>query len=156
MILTGLINNSFAASRLVAFCALTESQTLEYCTKILYHTQEPNVFSWNVTIRGYIESGDFKGALLLYKRMLQYGGLKPDNHTYPLLLKACSCPSLNCVGHTILGHVLKFGFDFDIFVHNASITMLLSYGELEAAYDVFDRGCVRDLVTWNSMITGCV
>ena len=156
MILTGLINNSFAASRLVAFCALSESQTLEYCTKILYHTQEPNVFSWNVTIRGYIESGDLEGALLLYKRMLQYGGLKPDNHTYPLLLKACSCPSLNCVGHTILGHVLKFGFDFDIFVHNASITMLLSYGELEAAYDVFDRGCVRDLVTWNSMITGCV
>ncbi|XLT25265.1 hypothetical protein HN873_056557 [Arachis hypogaea] len=156
MTLTGLIDNSFAASRLVAFCALSESQTLGYCTKILYHTNEPNAFSWNTTIRGYIESGDLDGALVLYKKMLQYDGLKPDNHTYPLLLKACSSPSLNCVGHTILGHVLKFGFEFNLFVHNALISMLLSYGNLEAAYDVFNRGCVRDLVTWNAMITGCV
>lgn len=156
MILTGLVYDSFAASRLIAFCALSESRTLEYCTKILYNTQHPNVFSWNVTIRGHLESGDLEGALMLYKRMLQYGRLRPDNHTYPLLLKACSCPSLNFGGLAILGHILKFGFEFDIFVHNALITMLLSYGELEAAYDVFNKSCVRDLVTWNSMINGCV
>jgi len=156
MILTGLVQDSFAASRLVTFCALSESQALEYCTKILYWIREPNVFSWNVTIRGFVESGELEGAVLLYKRMLQSGVMKPDNHTYPLLLKACSFPSMNCVGYTVLGHVLKFGFEFDIFVHNASITMLLSYGELKAAYDVFDNGCVRDLVTWNAMITGCV
>ncbi|TKY63708.1 Pentatricopeptide repeat-containing protein mitochondrial [Spatholobus suberectus] len=156
MVLTGLIDNSFAASRLVAFCALSESRALEYCTKMLYSIREPNVFSWNVTIRGFVESGELEGAVMLYKRMLRCGVLKPDNHTYPLLLKACSCPSMNCVGFTVLGHVLKFGFELDIFVHNASITMLLSYGDLEAAYDVFNKGCVRDLVTWNAMITGCV
>ena len=82
--------------------------------------------------------------------------MKPDNLTYPLLIKDCSCPSMNCVGFTVLGHVLRLGFEFDIFVHNASITMLLLYVELEAAYDVFNKGCVRDLVTWNAMITGCV
>ncbi|KAK7260213.1 hypothetical protein RIF29_26069 [Crotalaria pallida] len=156
MVLTGLVDDSFAVSRLVAFCALSESQSLEYCLRMLYHAREPNVFSWNVTIRGYVESGDVEGALLLYRRMLRYGSLKPDNHTYPLLLKACSCPSLNCVGLTILGHVLKFGFQYYIFVHNASISTLLSYGELEAAYDMFNKGCVRDLVTWNSMISGFV
>lgn len=156
MTVTGLVDDGFAASRLVAFCALSESRALEYCNKILFHAREPNVFSWNVTVRGYVESGSLEGALLMYRRMLQGGVLKPDNHTYPLLIKACSCPSLNWVGLTILGHVLKFGFESDIFVHNASITMLLSYGELEAAYDVFSKSCVRDLVTWNSMITGCV
>ncbi|XP_057455370.1 pentatricopeptide repeat-containing protein At2g22410, mitochondrial [Lotus japonicus] len=156
MTVTGLVDDGFAASRLVAFCALSESRALEYCSKILFHAREPNVFSWNVTVRGYVESGSLEGALLMYRRMLQGGVLKPDNHTYPLLIKACSCPSLNWVGFTILGHVLKFGFESDIFVHNASITMLLSYGELEAAYDVFSKSCVRDLVTWNSMITGCV
>ncbi|KAL2668047.1 hypothetical protein AAZV13_01G106450 [Glycine max] len=88
--------------------------------------------------------------------MLRCGVLKPDNLTYPLLIKDCSCPSMNCVGFTVLGHVLRLGFEFDIFVHNASITMLLLYVELEAAYDVFNKGCVRDLVTWNAMITGCV
>ncbi|CAL0306168.1 unnamed protein product [Lupinus luteus] len=156
MVITGLVDDSFAASRLIAFCALSESRSLEYCMKILYHTQEPNVFSWNVTMRGHVESGDIEGALLLYKRMMRCGSLKPDSHTYPLLLKACSCPSLNCVGLTILGHVLKFGFQIYLFVHNALISMLLSYGHLEAAYDMFNKGCVRDLVTWNSIITGFV
>ena len=103
-----------------------------------------------------MESEDLEGTGLLYKRMLRCGVLKPDNLTYPLLIKDCSCPSMNCVGFTVLGHVLRLGFEFDIFVHNASITMLLLYVELEAAYDVFNKGCVRDLVTWNAMITGCV
>ncbi|KRH76218.1 hypothetical protein GLYMA_01G140300v4 [Glycine max] len=143
-VLTGLVNDGFAMS------------SLEYCTKILYWIHEPKVFSWNVTIRGYVESEDLEGAGLLYKRMLRCGVLKPDNLTYPLLIKDCSCPSMNCVGFTVLGHVLRLGFEFDIFVHNASITMLLLYVELEAAYDVFNKGCVRDLVTWNAMITGCV
>ncbi|KAK2433015.1 pentatricopeptide repeat-containing protein, mitochondrial [Trifolium repens] len=156
MVLTGLIDNGFAASRLVAFCALSDSKALDYCTKILYQIKEPNVFSWNATIRGYVESGDLEGGFMLYKRMLQGGVLKPDNHTYPLLLKACSCQSLSCVGFCILGHVLKFGFELDLFVHNASITMLLSCGELSVAYDLFNKSRVRDLVTWNSMITGCV
>ncbi|XP_025985543.1 pentatricopeptide repeat-containing protein At2g22410, mitochondrial-like [Glycine soja] len=129
-VLTGLVNDGFAMSCLVAFCALLES--------------------------GYVESEDLEGAGLLYKRMLRCGVLKPDNLTYPLLIKDCSCPSMNCVGFTVLGHVLRLGFEFDIFVHNASITMLLLYVELEAAYDVFNKGCVRDLVTWNAMITGCV
>ncbi|XP_050896823.1 pentatricopeptide repeat-containing protein At2g22410, mitochondrial [Lathyrus oleraceus] len=156
MVFTGLIDNGFAASRLVAFCALSESQDLDYCTKILYRIKEHNAFSWNATIRGYVESGDVEGGFMLYRRMLQGGMLKPDNHTYPLLLKACCCQSLNHVGLGILGHVLKFGFECDIFIHNASITMLLSSGELSVAYDVFNKSHVRDLVTWNSMITGCV
>lgn len=36
MVLTGLIENGFAASRLVAFCALSESKELDYCTRLLY------------------------------------------------------------------------------------------------------------------------
>ncbi|XP_073225658.1 pentatricopeptide repeat-containing protein At2g22410, mitochondrial-like [Cicer arietinum] len=124
------IDNGFAASRFVPFCALSES--------------------------GYVGSGDLEGAFMLYKRMLRCGVLKPDNHTYPMLLKACSCQSLNCVGFGILAHMLKFGFEFDIFVHIASITMLLPYGELRGAYDMFDKSHMRDLVTWNSMITGIV
>ena len=156
MVSTGLIENGFAASRLVAFCALSESKELDYCTRILYQIKEPNVFSWNAAIRGYVESGDIEGGFMLYKRMLLGGTLKPDNHTYPLLLKGCCGQSLSCVGLGILGHVLKFGFECDVFVHNASITMLLWCGELSVAYNVFNKSRVRDLVTWNSMITGCV
>ncbi|KAK9273059.1 hypothetical protein L1049_017866 [Liquidambar formosana] len=90
-------------------------------------------FQWNVAIRGYTESENPKEAVLLYKGMLQSGGSRPDNYTYPLLFKACARLSLIDLGHEILGHVLKLGFDLDIFVHNAVIYMLVSCGELEMA-----------------------
>ncbi|CAL2255368.1 unnamed protein product [Prunus armeniaca] len=156
MILTGLISDGFASSRLIAFCALSESRNLDYCNKILYNTQNPNVFSWNVVIRGYSESENPREAVVLYKKMLRNGGSRPDNYTYPLLLKVCANLTLNFMGREVLGHVMRLGLYLDMFVHNAVIHMFVSCRELEAARKVFDEGCVRDLVSWNSLINGYV
>ncbi|KAA8528100.1 hypothetical protein F0562_035031 [Nyssa sinensis] len=156
MIVTGLILDGFASSRLIAFCAISELGSLDYCKILLNNTQNPNVFSWNVAIRGYSESDSPKEAVLLYKLMLRINTSRPDNYTYPLLFKSCARSSLIWMGHEILGHVLQLGFGSDIFVHNAVIHMLVSCGELEAARKVFGESCVRDLVSWNSLINGYV
>lgn len=96
-------------------------------------------------------------ALVLYKLMLGNGGFtRPDNYTYPLLFKVCASLGLKFNGFEILGHVVKLGFDLDIYVHNAMIHMLVSCGELGMAHKVFDESCVRDLVSWNSLINGYV
>ncbi|XP_065866706.1 pentatricopeptide repeat-containing protein At2g22410, mitochondrial [Euphorbia lathyris] len=154
MIRTGLITDGFASSRLIAFCAGSEQKNLDYCAKLLLNTQNPNSFSWNVAIRGYLESENPKEAIVLYRRMLRSDGSMPDNYTYPLLFKVCTCLLLNFMGHQILGHVLKFGFDQDMFVRNASIHMMVAIGELELARKVFDESPVRNLVSWNSLING--
>lgn len=156
MILTGLFLDAFASSRLIAFCAISESGSLDYCSKIMRFIPNPNVFSWNVAIRGFSDSENPTEALLLYKQMLQRDGSRPDNYTYPLLLKSCARLSLIYTGHEIVGHVLHLGFDSDIFVHNAVIHMLVSCGDLESAQNLFDRGSKRDLVSWNSIINGYV
>ncbi|KAK3205196.1 hypothetical protein Dsin_019242 [Dipteronia sinensis] len=155
-IITGLISDGFALSRLIAFCSISESKDLHYCTNILYKTENPNVFSWNVAIRGFSESDTMREAVVLYKRMLRNGGSRPDNFTYPMLFKVCAGLGLKFTGHEILGHVLKLGFDAHIYVHNAVIHMLVSCGELGMARKVFDESCVRDLVSWNSLINGYV
>ncbi|XP_040995468.1 pentatricopeptide repeat-containing protein At2g22410, mitochondrial [Juglans microcarpa x Juglans regia] len=156
MILTGLFSDGFALSRLIAFCAISEQRNLEYCTKILYNARDPNVFSWNVAIRGYSESESPEEAVVLYKEMLRNEGSRPDNYTYPLLLKVCASLSLQLMGGQIISHVLKLGFALDIYVYNSVIHMLVSCGELGTARKVFDEGCVRDLVSWNSLINGYV
>lgn len=156
MVLTGLISDGFASSRLIAFCAISEWRDLDYCTNILFHTRNPNSFSWNVAIRGFLDSQNQRQALVLYKRVLQCDGTKPDNYTYPLLFKACARLSLIRMGSEILGHVLHLGFHSDAFVSNAAIHMLASCGDLEGARKMFDKSCVRDLVSWNSMINGYV
>ncbi|KAK1587759.1 hypothetical protein Q3G72_016534 [Acer saccharum] len=155
-IITGLISDGFALSRLIAFCAISESKDLHYCTNILFKTENPNVFSWNVAIRGFSESDTMREAVFLYKRMLRNGGSRPDHYTYPMLFKVCAGLGLKFTSHEILGHVLKLGFDAHIYVHNAVIHMLVSCGELGMARKVFDESCVRDLVSWNSLINGYV
>lgn len=159
MITTGLYLDGLAYSRLVVFAALSPMADLSYSKRLLFAMQNPNAFSWNVVIRAISKSQDPSEVFLLYKQMLVFvsvGGvnLLPDNYTFPLLFKTCARLLLPELGHEILGHVLKLNYDGDIFVHNSLIHFLVSCRELEAAYKVFDESCLRDLVSWNSLING--
>lgn len=156
MIVTGLIFDGLAASRLVAFCAISESGCLDYCQDLLMFTPQSKVFSWNVTIRGYLEKDDVKQGLVLYKQMLVSSGLRPDNYTFPLLFKCCARLGWVRMAYGMIGQVYRLGFELDLFVCNAMIHVLLSCGELNVACKLFDESCVRDLVSWNSMINGYV
>ncbi|KAK9075923.1 hypothetical protein SSX86_004253 [Deinandra increscens subsp. villosa] len=158
MIITGLISDALASSRLIAFCAISESRNLDYCKRILNSLHKPNVFSWNVTIRGYCESQQPQESVLLYVEMLRRNNkaLRPDNFTFPFLLKCCSNLSLIWMGFGLIGHVIRFGFESDLYVSNAVIHVLVSCGELDDAHKVFDKSLVRDLVSWNSIINGYV
>lgn len=154
MIISELILDGLAYSRLVAFCALSPRGDLNYAKMLLLEMQSPNAFSWNITIRAFSESGNAHEALLLYKQL--FFCLRPDNYTFPLLFKVCARLLLYRMGHEILGHVLKMNFVGDIFVHNAFLHFLVSCGELDAANKVFGESPVRDLVSWNSLINGYV
>ncbi|XP_073279643.1 pentatricopeptide repeat-containing protein At2g22410, mitochondrial [Primulina huaijiensis] len=154
MIIGGLILDGLAYSRLVAFCALSPMGDLNYAKMLLSEMQNPNAFSWNITIRAFSETANAHEALLLYKQLFLC--LRPDNYTFPLLFKVCAKLLLYRMGHEILGHVLKMNFVGDIFVHNAFLHFLVSCGELDAANKVFGESPVRDLVSWNSLINGYV
>ncbi|PRQ32894.1 putative tetratricopeptide-like helical domain, DYW domain-containing protein [Rosa chinensis] len=156
MIITGFISDGFASSRLIAFCALSECRNLHYATKILHNVHDQNAFSWNVVIRGFSETENPRGAVVMYREMLRNGGSRPDNYTYPLLLGICSNLSFNLMGRVVLGHVFQVGLDSDRFVRNAAIHMFVSCRELGDARKVFDESSVRDLVSWNSLIHGYV
>uniref|UniRef100_A0A7N0TKQ1 Uncharacterized protein n=1 Tax=Kalanchoe fedtschenkoi TaxID=63787 RepID=A0A7N0TKQ1_KALFE len=158
MTTTGLVSDPLALSRLIAFCALSaKGRDLNYCTKMLRNAANANVFSWNIAMRGCLESECAKDAVFLYNQMLRAGGfLRPDNYTFPLLFKACACLAWSWVGVGAVGHVVKLGFESDVFVHNGMLHMLVSCGRLEDARQVFDGSSVRDLVSWNSLINGYV
>lgn len=160
MIVTGLILDGLASSRLIAFSGLSEMADLSYCKRLLCHLQNPNAFSYNIAIRACSESENPIEAFLLYKHMLgtrsSIHGLRPDNYTFPLLFKTCARLSFVHMGFQILVHVIKMAYETDVFVHNALIHFLVTFGEVELAHKVFDESSVRDLVSWNSLINGHV
>ncbi|CAN6439591.1 unnamed protein product [Victoria cruziana] len=110
-------------------------------------------FSFNNLIASYARSGAPHHVFSLYILMLQCR-CKPNNYTYPSLLRASSSLS---PFHALLlhAHIFKFiGCWPDGFVLAALIDAYARMLQLSAARQLFDEMLVRDVVVWNSMIAG--
>ncbi|KAK4417899.1 Pentatricopeptide repeat-containing protein, chloroplastic [Sesamum alatum] len=124
MILTPRIHDTFAASRLLNFCALSTSGDLNYALKLLEHTPTSNLFMWNTVIRALASSSNPFEGLLLYAEMRRRG-VVPGIHTFPFVLKACSnMKSVKCC-EQVHAHVLKFGLGSDLHVVNGLVRGML-------------------------------
>jgi len=115
---------------------------------------ERNLFSWNVLVGGYAKGGFFDEALNLYDRML-WVGVRPDVYTFPCVLRTCGGVPDLVKGREIHVHVLRFGFESDVDVVNALITMYAKCGDVDTARLVFDKMPKKDRISWNAMIAGC-
>ncbi|KDP37157.1 hypothetical protein JCGZ_06213 [Jatropha curcas] len=114
---------------------------------------ERDLFSWNVLVGGYAKAGFFDEALCLYHRML-WVGIKPDIYTFPCVLRSCGGAHDFVRGREIHGHVIRFGFEADVSVVNALITMYVKCSQVGLARLVFDKMSQRDRISWNAMISG--
>lgn len=112
-----------------------------------------NSFLWNVMIRGYACNGFSIASLLLYREMVCFGQ-RPDNFTYPFVLKACGDLSLVEVGRKIHCEIVTSGFKSDIYVCNSLLAMYTKFIDMSSAQTLFDRMLERDLTSWNTMISG--
>lgn len=153
MITTARIHDTYAASRLLNFCALADSGDLNYALKLFKSTPEPNSFMWNTIIRAQASSPNPQEALLLYNDMRRFG-VTPGKHTFPFALKACS--NLNSIKtcKQVHAHVLKYGLELDLHIVNSLIRgYSVSFG-LENARKVFDEASETNLTIWTTMICG--
>lgn len=114
-----------------------------------------SAFPWNSLIAGYAEKGLYEDALALYFQMVEEG-VKPDQHTFPRVLKACGGIGLIQVGEEVHLHVIRYGYGNDGFALNALVDMYAKCGDIVKARKVFNRILDKDLVSWNSMLNGYI
>lgn len=112
-------------------------------------------FPWNSLISGYAELGMNEDALALYFQM-EEDGVEPDRFTFPRVLKACGGMGFIHVGQEIHRRIIRHGLGNDVFVLNGLVDMYAKCGDIVKARKVFDNIVCKDLVSWNSMLTGYV
>ncbi|KAK4265661.1 hypothetical protein QN277_026683 [Acacia crassicarpa] len=106
---------------------------------------------WNLLISSYIRNGLFSEAISVYKKMVNKQ-VKPDNFTYPSVLKACGEVSDCVTGMEIHKSIEASSLEWSLVVNNALVSMYGRFGKVEAARSLFNRMPDRDNVTWNTMI----
>ncbi|KAK9292377.1 hypothetical protein L1049_020344 [Liquidambar formosana] len=155
IIVNGLHRHIFSMSRLISFFALSGSKDGLNHSRLLFSQIDcPNLFIWNTMIRGYSRSDSPQEALVLYMSMIAEGVESPNNFTFPFLLNSCARLSSLEPGHEIHCHIIKNGYQSDLFIRNSLIHLYSVFGDLSHARVVFDGSFVRDLVSYNTMISG--
>ncbi|GJN04019.1 hypothetical protein PR202_ga21526 [Eleusine coracana subsp. coracana] len=113
-----------------------------------------NVHVWNLIMGGYAKVGEFQESLLVFEQMCDLG-ITPDEHTISCLLKCITKLSDASSGLGVHGYLAKLGFGAQCAVCNTLILFYAKSNRIRDALKVFDTMPHRDIISWNSIISGC-
>ena len=152
-IVNGLHLNNYAISKLISFCALSNSGSLSYASLIFSQIQNPNLFAYNTLIRAYSRSSTPQLALHYFQLMLDDENVGPDQHTFPFIISACTNSLWMLLGKQIHNWVLKNGVaSSDRHVQTALVRFYAECCAMGDARKLFDEIPNLDVVQWNVLL----
>lgn len=127
----------------------------------IFETMVKDIFSWNIMIYVYEQSGDHVGTLRIFERMLGSRVL-PDLVTVTTVVSSCSHLAALMLGKQIHGYMIVNGlgknndghYIEDAYVTNAMMDMYAKCGSTRDAYLIFNSMTHKDVASWNIMIMG--
>ncbi|PON87262.1 DYW domain containing protein [Trema orientale] len=111
------------------------------------------VFLWNLMINEYAKVRNFKESVSLFKKMQQVG-VQANSHTLSCILKCFAALRNVKEGERVHACLCKMGFGSYNTVMNSLMAFYFKSGRVENAQKVFDELSDRDVISWNSMISG--
>eukprot|EP01018_Ginkgo_biloba_P028984 Gb_03512 [translate_table: standard] len=148
---TGFESDVFLESTLVDVYAKCGS--LEDARQVFDKMISPNVVSRSSMIAGYARNELWKEAFQLFEQMHQ-AAIIGNQFTFTSILSACINPEALKPGKQVHAYIIKTGFEIDVSVGNALITMYAKCGSIETARQVFDEMPIQAFVSWNAIVAG--
>ncbi|KDP40584.1 hypothetical protein JCGZ_24583 [Jatropha curcas] len=153
LITSGLSWNQFAMTGVVNLYAKCRKTDDAY--KMFDRMSERDLVCWNTIISGYAQNGLPEVALQLVPRIFEEGH-RPDSITIVSILPAVANIKSLRIGKAIHGYVIRAGFESLVNTSTALVDMYSKCESVGTARVIFDGMNRRTVVTWNSMIDGCV
>ncbi|XP_057848257.2 pentatricopeptide repeat-containing protein At3g16610 isoform X3 [Cryptomeria japonica] len=133
----------------------TQNGPLDRAIRLFEKMPQRNVVSWNAIIAGYAQNSFVEEALETFKKM-QSTGVKPITTTFGSVLTACAKMEALEQGMDIHQNIMKRGFLSDVLIINALVDMYAKCGSIHKACELFDKMPQRDVISWTSLIAGCL
>lgn len=127
---------------------------IDEAEKIFINIQEKDAISWNTFITVCCHCDAHAKGLSIFSKMVNGVDLSPDDFTYSSALTACAGLASLLQGKQIHAHLIRTRLYEDIGVDNALVNMYSKCGSIMYADTVFKQKTYRNVVSWNSIITG--
>ncbi|KAI3872234.1 hypothetical protein MKW98_011726 [Papaver atlanticum] len=118
--------------------------------KIFGKIKQRDSVSWNSILTGYVRHGLLDDAVGILREIL-LSGFEPDSVTISSILAGFP---LSKLGGEIHAWVLRRGFENNFSIANSLIGVYSNQGKLDRARWLFKMMPEKDVVSWNSIITG--
>jgi pentatricopeptide repeat protein len=125
---------------------------IKHAFQIFFDLPYKSLISWNSIISGFLMNGFPMQGLEQFSALLNTH-LKPNAYSLSLVLSICSFTSAMDHGKQVHGYILRHGFDSEVSLGNALVTMYSKCGSLDGSLSVFNAMTVRDIITWNAIIS---
>ncbi|XP_072966614.1 putative pentatricopeptide repeat-containing protein At1g68930 [Typha angustifolia] len=116
--------------------------------------QDRDGISWNSLISGFASHGSASRAVAAYRAMMREGQVMPNRITFSTMLILSSTRMAADLGRQVHCQILRFGFESYVFVGSPLVDMYSKTGFPREAMCVFDGMQEKNLVVYNTMITG--
>lgn len=131
-------------------------EDLKSARKMFDEMSQRDVISWSVLISAYAQVGEFPIALQLFREMSARTSISLDGLVAVAVLQACSGVGDHRQGMSVHGHLIRRGFEVDIFVGNSLVDMYSKCLDVDSACMAFYQMLQKNNVSWNSLLSGLV
>ncbi|KAJ8433579.1 hypothetical protein Cgig2_012592 [Carnegiea gigantea] len=136
--------------------AFGRASRLEDASGVFRQMPVKNSVSWTALITGFCQNARGMEALDLFDQM-QKDGVFPSTFTYVSMLGVCADLALPAKGKQLHCHIIRSSTkspSMNAYIYNALIDMYCKCGDMKSARLLFERMPEKDIVSWNSLITG--
>lgn len=121
---------------------------VEESQRVFDRMEKKNSVSWSSLLGGYCRKGEFEVVIELFRIM------EKDLYSFGTVLRACAGLSAVKLGKELHCQYLKRGSWRDVVVESALVDLYAKCGCVDFAYRIFLKMPAKNLITWNSMISG--
>ncbi|KAM0024675.1 putative tetratricopeptide-like helical domain superfamily, DYW domain-containing protein [Helianthus debilis subsp. tardiflorus] len=148
----GLESDLFVGNAFINFYA--KFGEVEHAQKFFDNLVTRDLVSWNSIIAAYEQNNNPDRALNFFYEM-QMNGFKPDLLTLVSVASSIAQSRDSRTSRCVHGFILRrCWFEKDVIIGNAVVDMYAKLGDVDSARKLFNKIHLKDVVSWNTMITG--